>query len=475
MLPPIIKISALAANLPNFATVFLEERPGKGRTILKRNLMKTACLLLALVLLALCPVSASASYTPDFDLQSETVLLINLDTGKVMYEKNADARVYPASLTKIMTAILTLENVEDLDGTTIAMKQYIQDMLYGTNASLGGILLGEEVSVRGLLYASMLQSANEASLMLGDYLGDGSLTQFAEMMNDKARELGCTGTNFVNPNGLFDENHYTTARDMAKIAAYAMENPEFVEIVNTVSKDIGPTNMHDSLVEITTNKVIVPSSIYYNSAVSGIKTGTLDEAGRCFVSTATKDGFTYLLVLMGAPFYNADGTFMEEMINFTETNKLYDWVFDSFQVKTVMEKGRYIADVPVRLSYEKDVVGLVSNQRLTALIPAEVEVGSVQLVADIPESIDAPVKKGDKVGSVKLVLAGEELGEVDLVANETVELSKLLYYYDQAMQLLDSFWVKFAIIFVVLLVVAYIALMVLTNKRHRRSRRRRSL
>lgn len=99
----------------------------------------------------------------------------------------------------------------------------------------------------------------------------------------------------------------------------------------------------------------------------------------------------------------------------------------------------------------------------------------MQLVADLPESIDAPVKKGDKVGSVKLVLAGEELGEVDLVANETVELSKLLYYYDQAMQLLDSFWVKFAIIFVVLLVVAYIALMVMTNKRHRRTRRRRSL
>jgi D-alanyl-D-alanine carboxypeptidase (penicillin-binding protein 5/6) len=315
--------------------------------------------------------------------------------------------------------------------------------------------------------------------MLGDYLGDGSLTQFAEMMNDKAKELGCTGTNFVNPNGLHDDNHYTTARDMAKIAAYAMQNPEFVEIVNTVSKDIGPTNKHEQLVEITTNKVIVPSSIYYNPAVSGIKTGTLDEAGRCFVSTATKDGFTYLLVLMGAPFYNEDGTFMETMINFEETNKLYDWVFDSFKVKTVMEKGRYIADVPVRFSYEKDVVGLVSNQRLTALIPADVEPSSVQLVPTLPESIDAPVKKGDKVGSVKLVLAGEELGEVELVANESVEMSKILYYYDQALQLLSSFWVKFAVIFTVLLVVTYIGLMILVNKNSRKRRmnqkRRRNL
>ena len=446
---------------------------------MKSKLMKTVSILIVTLVMVLCSVPAQAAYTPDFDLQSETVLLLNMDTGKVMYEKNADARVYPASLTKIMTAILALENVEDLDGTKVALKQYIQDMLYGKNASLGGILLGEEVSMRGLLYASMLQSANEASLMIGDYLGDGSLTQFAEMMNDKAKELGCTGTNFVNPNGLHDENHYTTARDMAKIAAYAMQNPEFVEIVNTVSMDIGPTNKHEQLVEITTNKVIVPSSIYYNPAVSGIKTGTLDEAGRCFVSTATKDGFTYLLVLMGAPFYNEDGTFMETMINFEETNKLYDWVFDSFKVKTVMEKGRYIADVPVRLSYEKDVVGLVADARLTALIPADVETSSVQLVPTLPESIDAPVKKGDKVGSVKLVLAGEELGEVDLVANESVEMSKILYYYDQAMELLDSFWAKFAIIFVALFVVAYIALMILMNKHNRKRRmnqkRRRNL
>lgn len=446
---------------------------------MKSKLLKTMAVLMVILVVVLCPITARASYTPDFDLQSETILLVNMDTGKVMYEKNADAKVYPASLTKIMTAILALENVEDLDGTKVALKQYIQDMLYGKNASLGGILLGEEVSMRGLLYASMLQSANEASLMIGDYLGDGSLTQFAEMMNQRAKELGCTGTNFVNPNGLHDDDHYTTARDMAKIAAHAMSIPEFVEIVNTVSMEIGPTNRHSSLVQITTNKVIVPSSIYYNPAVSGIKTGTLDEAGRCFVSTASKDGFNYLLVLMGAPLYDEDGTFMDTMVNFEETNKLYNWVFESFKVKTVMEKGRYIADIPVRLSYEKDVVGLVSDQRLTALMPTDVETSSVQLIPSLPDSIDAPVKKGDKIGSVKLVLAGETLGEVDLVANDSVEMSKILYYYDQAMILLDSFWVKFAVIFVVLLVFTYIVLMIAMNKHSRKRRmnqkRRRTL
>ena len=135
--------------------------------------------------LALVPPAAMAAEAPELSAQSAVLAAVS-DDGKydiILYEKNADEKLYPASLTKIMTAILALENVEDLDGTKVALKQYIQDMLYGQNASLGGILLGEEVSMRGLLYASMLQSANEASLMIGDYLGDGSLTQFAEMMN----------------------------------------------------------------------------------------------------------------------------------------------------------------------------------------------------------------------------------------------------------------------------------------------------
>jgi len=443
---------------------------------MKHRIFRSTVALLLVLAMLFCSVPAQADYTPDFDIQSQTVLLMNLDTGKVMYEKNADAKVYPASLTKIMTAILALEKVKDLDNTKVTMKQYIQDSLYGKNASLGGILLGEEVSMRGLLYAALLQSANEAALMIADYLGDGSIGQFAEMMNEKAKEIGCTGTNFVNPNGLYDADHYTTARDMAKIAAYAMKIPEFVKIVNTVSMDIGPTNMHDHLVEVTTNKVITPGSQYYNAAVSGIKTGTLDESGRCFVSTASKDGFTYLLVVMGAPLYNSDGTMMTEQVNFTETNKIYNWVFSNFKVKTVVEKGRYIADIPVRLSFEKDVVGLVSSGRLSALIPANVDVSSVQLVPDLPASVDAPIKKGQKIGSVKLVLAGEELGSVDLVANDTVQMSRVLYYYDKVMQALDTLWAKFAILFIGLLAVSYVVIMLVHNTRrqgvHRGGRRR---
>ncbi len=433
--------------------------------------------MLLLVSAALNLVSVAAGYSPPFDLQSEAVYMVNLDTDKVIFEKNADKKMYPASLTKIMTVILALENIEDLDGTTIPLKLYIQDALYGKKVSLGGIWYNEEVSARGLLYATMLQSANEAAMMLADYVGDGSIGRFVEMMNDKARELGCTGTNFASANGLHDENNYTTAKDMAIIARYAMGLPEFMEIATTTTQDIGPTSKQASLIQHTTNKLMVKSSPYYYAPIRGIKTGTLPEAGYCLVSSASKDGFTYLMVLMGAPINDASGKPYEQELHFVETKKIYEWAFDTFRVKTLLEKGKLVAEIPVELSMEKDSVALVSAERFSSLVPSDIEASSVQLLPDIPESIQAPIKKGDEVGSVRLMLAGEEMGRVVLLANETIELSKPLYYWNKVKLFFGSFWAKFTIIFAGLLLLLYITLMIIRNHNHRKygtgTRRRR--
>ncbi len=446
--------------------------------------MRKMAFFVAMMLLfaaALGTATLAAGYTPPFDLQSEAVYMVNLDTGKVIFEKNADKKMYPASLTKIMTVILALENIEDLDGTLIPLKLYIQDALYGKNASLGGILQNEEVTARGLIYAAMLQSANEAAMMLADHIGDGSIARFVEMMNDKARELGCTGTNFANANGLHDENNYTTAKDMAIIARYAMEMPEFMEFATTTTQEIGPTNKHSSLRQNTTNLMMVKSSQYYYSPIRGIKTGTLPEAGRCFVSSASRDGFTYLTVLMGAPIDDPSGKAYPEYLNFTETKKIYEWAFDTFRVKTLLEKGKLVTEIPVELSLEKDSVALISAERFTSLVPSDIEASSVQLLPDIPESLQAPVSRGDEVGSVRLMLAGEEVGRVVLLAGETIEMSKPLYYWSKVKGFFASFWAKFAVIFVALLLVLYVVLMILRNRNHRkygtgsaRRRRRRS-
>lgn len=441
------------------------------------SFLVTVALLAAVVLNT---VTLAAGYTPPFDLQSEAIYLVNLDTGKVIFEKNADKRMYPASLTKIMTVILALEKIEDLDGVTIPLKLYIQDDVYikgKGSASTAGLALGEEVTPRGLIYGCMLPSGNEAAMMLADYIGDGSIAHFLEMMNDKARELGCTDTNFANPNGLFDENNYTTAKDMAIITRYAMELPEFMEIATTVSKDIGPTNIHTSLTVTTTNYMMMKGSQYYYAPIRGIKTGALPEAGRCLVSSASKDGFTYLMVLMGAPLNDENGN--AQQLHFTETRKIYEWAFDTFRVKTLLEKGKLVTEVPVTLSTEKDSVGLVSAERFTSLVPSDIEASSVQLLPDIPKSIQAPVSKGDEIGSVRLMLAGEEVGRVVLLANESIEMSKTLYYWEQVKSFFDSFWAKFTVIFVGLLLLLYIVLMIIRNHNFRkygtgpRRRRRR--
>lgn len=454
----------------------------QGRVKVYMRKIRLCSFLVVVILLAatvLNTATLAAGYIPPFDLQSEAIYLVNLDTGKVIFEKNADKRMYPASLTKIMTVILALEKIEDLDGVTIPLKLYIQDALYGQNASLSGILLNEEVTPRGLIYGCMLQSGNEAAMMLADYIGDGSIAHFVEMMNDKARELGCTDTNFANPNGLHDENNYTTAKDMAIITRYAMQLPEFMEIATTVTKEIGPTNKHTSLMQTTTNKMMMKGSEYYYSPIRGIKTGTLPEAGRCFVSSASKDGFTYLMVLMGAPINDPSGKAYPQMLNFIETQKIYEWAFDTFRVKTLLEKGKLVTEIPVTLSTEKDSVGLVSAERFTSLVPSDIEASSVQLLPDIPKSIQAPVSKGDEIGSVRLMLAGEEVGRVVLLANESIEMSKTLYYWEQVKGFFDSFWAKFAVIFVGLLLVLYIALMIIRNRNFRKygtgpnSRRRR--
>ncbi len=436
---------------------------------------KTLAILLALVLCFSLALPVCAAYSPPFEVQSDAVILVNLNNDAVVFEKNADKQVYPASLTKIMTVALALENIPDPDNTKIALKLYLQDMLYGRNPSLGGIYQGEEVSVTGLLYACMLQSANEAALMLADYMGDGSLTRFYEMMNQKAQQLGCTGTNFSSCNGLFEEDNYTTARDMYIITKYAMNLPGFMEICSAVTKDIGPTNKHDSLVEISTIDMLKPSSSYYYAPLRGIKTGTLPESGRCLASTATQDGQTYLMVLLGAPIEDSEGNTYPQMIHFVETKKLYQWAFESFTEKALLEEGSHVADVSVRLSSEKDVARLLTASPFAALVPMDVETASLQLIPELPETIDAPVQKGDRVGSLRILLAGEEIGRLDLVSGDTISRNPLLYFFDTLGGIFSSFLFKFLFVFLIVLLCMYIVLTIVRNRRRRQHYKRTKL
>lgn len=425
------------------------------------------------------PLSARAenNYAPDFEVESKAVYLYNMDTGDRIFEKNAAEAMYPASLTKIMTCILALEHTENLDTEIVTYPQYVQDYLYDYQYIQGNgivsnadLMAGEQLTMRQALYALMLPSANEVAMTIADHIG-GSQEGFAAMMNVKAKELGARNTNFVNPNGLFDASHVTTAYDMAQITMYALELPGFMDIVTTSVFECPPTNIHENgLVWTSTNRMMMPESVeYYYGPVQGVKTGTLPEAGRCFISTATKDGFTYLLVIMGAPYLDEEGSPLPERREFLETKRIYEWVFDTFRVKTLVDKGKHVGDIALNLNLDQDRLRLMTADRYTALLPKDVEASSVTFIPDIPDSWDAPVAKGESIGEVALILNGEEIGRVELLAAETVNASQLLVILEKVKAVTRSFWFKFAVVLVVLLIVFYITLMILRNRNRRRS------
>ena len=443
----------------------------------KKN--RILCGLLAFVLAAVmlfCP-AAAISYEPDFTLTSKAVYLENLDTGLVLYEKNADQQMYPASLTKIMTAILVLENVKDLDQETAAYPMWIQDMLYGTNASLGGLIVGEKLTIRQLLTSALVQSGNESAMILAGYVGSGGMadfmprdiTSFVEMMNDKAKALGCMGTHFTNPTGLHSDNHYSTARDMAIMAKYAMQNPVFASLVKNYAVQLGQTNKHSDLWQYSTNKMLLTSSPYYYAPVVGIKTGSTDEAGRCVISQAEDNGYRYFCVVMGAP-----STAAEPFPNFIETRQLYRWAFGTFSLKTLLEQGELMAEVPVKYSGDGKIAKLAVKDDVVKLLRNDISSDSIIYHTELPESIEAPVAAGDSVGTLHIMLMSEEIGTAELVATQDFSLSWFRKALGTIGALLSSTTAKIILIVVVLAVVAYIVYMVQHNKKKKRHRSRYS-
>lgn len=438
---------------------------------------KTAVFLAAIMIFAFfIPVKASAiTFTPNFTVTSEAAVLINLDKDITVYEKNPTKKMYPASLTKIMTAIVVLDNVKDLDNTTFEAPLVVFDELYGQGASAVGYSRGEIATVSDLMYSMLMYSACESAGILAYNVGGESIPNFVSMMNDKAAEIGCTGTNFANPHGLYDDNQYTNARDMALIAQYAVENyPKFVEIACTIEYVMGATNYQAEgwATIYHTNKMLSTGSDYYYQYARGIKTGTLDESGRNLISMARRDGNNYLLCTMGAPLRDADGNTVNEQ--YVDQKNIYEWAFNNFSFEKIVSTSHEITEVPVLLGQDKDHVLLVPAEDYSTLWPATLDVSNLKTEINTKDytnedgSVIAPVAKGQKLGTYTLSLSGETLCTVDLVAKDGVELSQLDYNIMKAKAFVGSFWFKLAAVIAVVLIAAYIVIYIAATKKRRR-------
>lgn len=366
--------------------------------------------------------SASAyTYKPTTEPESDVVYMVNAETGEVIYAKNENKSVDPAYLTQIMTAIVALENCENLDEEVIA-PQYVFNELYGKGLYTADIWAGEKLRVVDLVYAMMVQSSCEAASILADYIGKGEISAFVGMMNEKAKELGADDTEFKTPHGMIEESK-TTALDFYKIYSYALKNERFVELCKTLRYTISANNMHSSDRTLVTLSYIIDhytgGTYYYRHALTAKSSGTR-EAGRSLVTSANNGKVGYIIISFGAPMYDAGGNYIKNIGSFTDHKNLYNWAFDTLKVTKVLSKEETITEVKVALSNDKDFVLLYPDRDYSVLLPNDVSTESIQYIKKVPEKVNAPIKKGDVIGTMTLRLKNEDLVTVNLVAGDDV-------------------------------------------------------
>ena len=368
---------------------------------------------LALVLTAAVAVAAAL---PGFAVYAmpiqttypqESIYLFDADTGEALVEQNPDMVRHVASLTKMMTALLVIENGSDLNAS-ITIPDSLTPEFQSIKANRGhtiGLQAGESVRRIDLLYAMLLPSANDAASVLASDAAGGDLAAFAARMNARASQLGCTTTHFSCPHGLYDANNYSTARDLAKIALACYANPTYRQVADTVLYQLPATNVHETRTITTTNKLLQPGSAAYRSYAHGMKTGFTTKAGRCFVTFAQQDGHTYGLVILGSDLDNI----------YKEASELLDWAFASFADRRLVDTTTPLTTVPLTKCRSAEAVELYAAEPVSGYGHTD---DKVTYSFALPERVSATVKADAVLGQATVYLDGYEVGTVDLVTHQ---------------------------------------------------------
>ena len=394
---------------------------------------------------------------PKLELNCVSAILINLETGNTMFELDADLKRYPASLTKIMTALVSLENAELSDIIEVTAETFKS---LGSYSSTSGLLVGEQLTLEQMLCCLMIPSGNDAANALAIHIS-GSVENFADLMNKKADSLGLKNTHFVNPHGLHDENHYTTARDMSVLTIAAMENETFERICNLTSYTLTPNSVRENdFILRTTNRIILDKDPNFYPYASGIKTGFTTPAGNCLVSSAFKNEKHYLSVVLGAP-TGADNI----ALSFAETKKMFEWGFNNFKYFNILAANTPVGEVKVNYAQKTDSIIAIVNEDLRQLMPADFDAEAISLTNVLPEDIDAPVTKGQVLGSVTVTYKGEMLGTIPLVAQTQIDRSNFLYSAAKIKAFFLSPIMLGIFSLILVLLIAYITISVIVTKK----------
>lgn len=331
-------------------------------------------------------------------INARSAIVMDFQSGRVLYEKNAYIKRPMASTTKVMTAIVALENANMEDIVTVSRRAAL------VQGSTINLTTGEQLTMRELMYGLLMRSGNDAAVAIAEHVA-GSVERFAQMMNDKAKEIGAINTNFTTPHGLDETGHYSTAYDMALITRYALEIPLFNEIVGTQSAQVGSRYMYN------TNEMLMS----YPGA-DGVKTGYTGKAGRCLITSATRDGRRFISVVLFC-----DSREQRAL----SSKKILDYAFSLYYPETLI-KSEYIGTLPVRRGFEQKVPVYVEKNVTLPITEAEKEMLYTKI--SMPEMLHAPVEQREVVGTMSVYLGDQILCESSIRAGKAIRRKGMLQY-----------------------------------------------
>ena len=443
-------------------------------------------LTIALLGALLFPASAESLYDlpQDKTLTAASAMVVHLgltpEQDIVLYEKDPDVVRAPAALVRLMEAAYALTILEeknmDMNTATGTYELWMfNQFVAGTGINPVGMEFGETWTIKDLLVASTISTASDAAVTLAAALSEtGKVGDFVDGMNRLAKEIGCTHTSFANVTGLDALTQYTTARDMYKIIRYAMDFPAFESIVSAVDYTVrtvsgGP----ESHLVINSNAMLKSSSSYYYSPLVFGRTGFTDVAGWCLASLARDSGYDYMVIVLGCPNQDSEGN--ANTAHYADTRTLYKWAFNEFTYKPLLTKNEILANIKVNLAWSKDKVALVPRDEFATVVYSQLKSEDIIKKVELTvEEVDAPVEKGTVYGKVSLYInLDQKIGEVDLVAGESIEASQILILWDKVRGFLSSPWFYAGLGLVGALLVAYIILNIVHNRKRKKNNLKR--
>lgn len=430
-----------------------------------------ALLLAAVLLLLSLPIGAEETDGGAMPVIDHCIgaYLYNFENDEVLYSVGADERVYPTSTVKLMTGIVAIEELGDDLSRQVTITAEMLSKVAGNNV---GLLAGEVVTVEQLLYAMLVNSANDAAMVLA-YAACGSVEAFVERMNEKANTLGAYDTYYANPTGMHNDAMVTTVADTAIIAKYAYTLPLFMEIVSTPKYVMEATNLSDYRNIYNRNCLL---SKYYNvnypyPRATGMNAGATTQGGYAICATAEESstGLSYLAIVMGAD--EEDGA----IYSYVNAIKLFEWAFQNYDYIEVLSADRIICELPVRLSSTLDYVTLVPSETIEVYLPTTVNVErDIRYSYNTYEdAMDAPIATGEEAGTITVLMGDRILGSCTLVTTSSVARSEFLYFLARVRQFSQSRFFIATVVSAVVLSVVYVLLKAHWREKHIRSRMNR--